>query len=159
MSLQHTPPGTIRRFAGRCTLALLAAGAFGATLGARAEQAASAPRYSVALAIATSSAPALDLEITADALITETRQLALPRVLTSAGEKFSVSSGEWRVEMSVRPGEAPRDVWLATQIFKSGKLVGEPTIRTRFDEKALVKVGEDGGGQTFSLSMTVTPQS
>jgi chromosome segregation protein len=42
MQLQHTPPGTIRRLAGRCLLAMLALGAAGATLGARAAQAVAA---------------------------------------------------------------------------------------------------------------------
>ena len=51
MNLQPTPSGTVRRLAGRCIATLLVAGAIAGTLGARAEPAASAPSYAVALAL------------------------------------------------------------------------------------------------------------
>ena len=155
MSLQHTPPGTIRRFAGRCTLALLAAGALTATLGARAEQTVSAPRYSVAMAIGSVSAPAVSFKLTADELGQAGKQ-GLPRVITPAGEKFGVSSGEWRLEMMLHPADTSDKVWLTGKLFKGDALVTAPTLLTRIGEAATVRVGE--GDEAFSMAMTVTPQ-
>jgi len=155
MQLQHTPPGSFRRVAGRCMLALLAAGAFGATLGARAEQA--APRYAVDLAMATASAPDIRFKLKADSFSQQNNQHGIPRILTAAGEQFAVESNGWRVEMTVRPGDAPDQVWLAGRLFKDKNLVSEPKLLTRIGEPATVKVG-DGGAQDFSVAMTVTPQ-
>lgn len=159
MQLQHTPPGTVRRLAGRCILTLLAAGAFGATLGARAEQAASTvgPRYAVDLAMATASAPDIAFTLKADAFVRQPGKQGIPRILAAAGEQFAVTSGEWRVEMTVRPGDAPDQVWLAGKLFKGTNLVSEPKLLTRVGEPATVKVG-DGGSKDFSVAMTVTPQ-
>ncbi len=159
MQLQHTPPGTLRRIAGRCILALLATGAFGATLGARAEQAAAvtAPRYAVDLAMATASAPNIKFQLKADSFTEQTNEAGIPRILAAAGEKFAVASNGWRVEMTVRPGDAPDQVWLAGKLFKGTDLVSEPRLLTRVGVPATVKVG-DGSKQDFSVAMTVTPQ-
>lgn len=159
MSLQHTPPGTFRRLAGRCTLVLLAVGAVGVTLGARAEQAASgaAPRYSVELAMATVSAPDIAFTLKADAFVQPADKRGIPRILAAAGERFAVASGEWRVEMTVRPGDALDQVWLAGKLFKGDSVVSEPRLLTRIGEAATVKVG-DGSSKDFSVAMTVTTQ-
>jgi len=159
MQLQHTPPGTVRRLAGRCILALAAVGAAGATLVARADPAASpaAPRYAVDLAMATASAPDIAFTLKADAFASQSDRKGIPRILTAAGEKFAVASGEWRVEMTVRPGDAADQVWLAGKLFKGASLVSEPRLLTRVGEPATVKVG-DGGSTDFSVAMTVTPQ-
>lgn len=155
MNLQHTQPGTFRRLAGRCTLALLALGAFGATLGARAEQAAAVPRYVVALAMAEGKPQTTAFELRAGAFESDAKQ-SIPRVITPAGEKFSVSSGEWRLDMIVRPAETLDKVWLTGKLFKGTSLVTAPTLLTRVGEAATVKVGE--GDQAFSMAMTVTQQ-
>ncbi|MCC2973306.1 M56 family metallopeptidase [Massilia sp. IC2-476] len=158
MQLQHTSPGTLRRAAGRCILALLATGAFAATLGARAEQAAptAAPRYAVELAMATVSAPDIAFTLKADSFLEQADKKGIPRILTAAGEKFAVASGEWRVEMTVRPGNAPDQVWLAGKLFKGGSLMTAPTLLARVGEPATVRVGE--GDKAFSIAMTVTQQ-
>jgi beta-lactamase regulating signal transducer with metallopeptidase domain len=156
MRLQQTPPGTIRRLAGRCTLALLAAGAFGATLGVRAEQPPAKPQYSVALAIASGSEPDVTLKLTAESFVQDSTRQGLPRVVTAAGEKFSVSSGEWRLDMVVNPGDTPDKVWLTGKLFKGAVLVTAPTLLARVGEPATVRVGE--GEQSFGMAMTVSPQ-
>lgn len=145
---------------GPASLALLAAGAFGATLGARAEQAASTagPRYSVTLAMATASAPDIAFTLKADSFVKQPDKKGIPRILAAAGEQFAVASGEWRVEMTVRPGDAPDQVWLAGKLFKGTSLVSEPRLLTRIGEPATVKVG-DGDSRDFSVIMTVTPQA
>lgn len=155
MSLSHTPPGIVRRLAGRCMLALLAAGAFGATLGVRAEQA--GLRYAVDLAMSTVSAPNIAFQLKADSFSKQTTKEGIPRILAAAGEQFAVESDGWRVEMSVRPGDAPDQVWLAGKLFKDKNLVSEPKLLTRFGTPATVKVG-DGGPKDFSVAMTVTRQ-
>ncbi len=157
MSLQHTPPGILRRAAGRCILALLATGAFVATLGARAEQAASttAPRYSIELALTTVSAP--DITLKADSFLKQEDKRVMPRILTAAGQQFAVASGEWRVEMTVRPGNAPDQVWLDGKLYKGTDLISEPRLLTQLGERAGIKVG-NGGSNDFSIAMTVTQQ-
>lgn len=157
MQLQHTPPGTIRRLAGRCLLAMLAIGAAGATLGARAAQAVAAPRYAVEMAIAAPTDPNASFELKADGFQRAEGERGFPRVLTAAGENFSVMSGEWRVETTIRPGDTPDKVWLTSKLFKGKKLISEPRLLTRIGEPATVKVG-DGGSKDFSVAMTVTPQ-
>jgi len=138
MSLSHTPPGTFRRLAGRCMLALLAAGAIGATVGARAGQA-TGPTYSVAMQIDDSG------------------KRSTPRVLARAGESFAVASDAWRVEMIVSQADSPGEVWLKGKLFRGQEQVGAPTLRTRVGETATVKVG-NGGGKDFSIGMIVLPQ-
>ncbi|MCC2956885.1 M56 family metallopeptidase [Massilia sp. IC2-477] len=165
MSLQHTSPGTLRRAAGRCILALLAMGAFTATLGARAEQAAStaASRYSIALDMKTVSAPDTAVTLKADSFVikadsfVQEEKRTIPRIVTAAGQQFAVASGEWRVEMTARPGDAPDQVWLAGKLLKGTNLVSEPRLLTRLGDTATIKVG-DGSGNDFSIAMTVTQQ-
>jgi hypothetical protein len=60
--------------------------------------------------------------------------------------------------MTVRPGEAPDQVWLAGKLFRGTNLVSEPKLLTRIGAPATVKVG-DGGDKDFSVIMTVTPQA
>jgi beta-lactamase regulating signal transducer with metallopeptidase domain len=151
MSLQHTPPGTFRRLAGRCTLALLAASAFGATLGARAEQAASAPQYAVALDF--------DKSVTiyaVDMIVKDGDKQSNPRVLTRAGETFSVETDDWRIEVAPSRGSQPDTVWLAGKLFKNKQLVSTPKLLARLGERATIRVGDDD--KAFSLAMIVTPQ-
>lgn len=156
MSLKHTPPGTIRRLAGRCTLALLAAGAFGATLGARAEQAVAAPQYSVAMAVDPASGQA-PYKIYAVAMqLDEGGKQSAPRVLTRAGEQFSVATGEWRLDMTLRQADTPDQVWLAGKLFRNKEQVSAPTLLTQIGQRASLKIGE--GDQAFSMAMTVTQQ-
>jgi beta-lactamase regulating signal transducer with metallopeptidase domain len=138
MSLQLTPSGTVRRFAGRCIVTLLAAGAIAGTLGARAEQAASAPSYFV--------------QMTLDA----GGERAAPRVLARAGEQFAVASGAWRLEMTVRQAPTDGAVWLTGKVFKGSEIVSAPTLLTRLNDKATIKVGD--GNDAMVLSMTVSPQ-
>ena len=138
MHLQHTPPGTLRRFAGRCLLALLAAGALTGTLGVRAQEAATAPSYSVAMTFDAGG------------------ERSTPRVVTRAGEQFAVASGEWRIEMSVRPGQTAGDVWLKGRVLKGAEVVSAPTLLARLGEQATIKVGE--AGAPFSVAMVVTRQ-
>lgn len=157
MSLQQALPGTFRRLAGRCAVVLLAAGAFGATLGVRAEQAPAAGAYSVALVIDTAQDEPVRIE--ADAFDKRADERAIPRIVTHAGEPFAVASNGWRASVTLRRAESGDTVWLATQVFKGEKLVGAPTLLARLGERATVKVGDDGAaGGAFTLSMTVTPQ-
>jgi beta-lactamase regulating signal transducer with metallopeptidase domain len=155
MSLQQTPPGQLRRLAGRCTLALLVAGGFFATLGVRAAQPAATPKYAVALEIKDAGRLLVPLKLAADSF-QETGKQSLPRVLTSAGEKFSVSSGEWRLDMVVSPANTPETVWLAGKLFKGTTLVTAPKLLARIGEAATVRVGD--GDKDFSMAMTVTSQ-
>ena len=64
--------------AGRCILALLAASAFGATLGVRAEQPATGPVYAIAMQL------------------DEGGKRSTPRVLARAGETFAVATDACR---------------------------------------------------------------
>lgn len=138
MNLQLTPPGTIRCLAGRCMIALLAAGAIGATLGARAGQAASAPSYAVAMTLDAGG------------------ERATPRIVTRAGEQFAVASGAWRYESTIRQADAPGQVWLAGKVIKDGQVVGTPTLLARLDEQATIRIGDKD--DRFTLSMTVSTQ-
>jgi beta-lactamase regulating signal transducer with metallopeptidase domain len=138
MSLQQTPSGTVRRFAGRCIVTLLATGAIAGTLGARAEQVASAPTYLVQMALDAGG------------------ERAAPRVLARAGEQFAVASGAWRLEMTVRQAPTDGAVWLAGKVFKGDKVVSAPTLLARLNDKATIKVGD--GNDAMVLSMTVSPQ-
>ena len=156
MSLQQNPPGTVRRHAGRCVVALLALGALGATLGVRAEQATATPAYAVSADAHANGAAARTYYGVAFDVDANGERWA-PRVLTQADERFSVASGEWRIEMTVRPGPAPDQVWLAGKLSKAGAVVSAPTLLARFNEKATIKVGD--GDQVFSLTMVVSPQS
>lgn len=138
MSLQLSSPGSARRLAGRCFVAVLAAGAMAATLGARAEQAAAASTYSVAMTFDASA------------------EHSVPRVLAKAGEAFAIASGDWRIELTVRPAQSMNDVWLASKLIKNDKVVGTPRLLARLGDKATVKAGE--GEQAFALTMVVSKQ-
>lgn len=153
MSLQHTPPGNFRRLAGRCTLALLALGAFGATLGARAEQAASAPQYDVALDFDRSAQVTI---YAVQMVVKEDDKQSTPRVLARAGEPFGVETDGWRLEVEPSRGSQPDTVWLAAKLYKDKQLVGTPKLLARIGEPATVRVGE--GEHAFSIAMTVTQQ-
>jgi len=153
MQLQHTPPGTFRRLAGRCTLALLALGVFGATLGARAEQAVSTPKYEVALGFDRSKQVTL---YAAEMIAKEGDEARAPRVVAYAGEPFSVEMDDWRLEMEPSRGDKPDTVWLAGKLYKDKQLVGTPKLLARIGEAATIRVGD--GDKPFSLAMTVTQQ-
>ncbi len=137
MSLQLTPSGTVRHLVGRCIVALLAVGAIAGTLSARAEQAASAPAYSVEMALDAGG------------------EQSTPRVLAKAGEKFAVASGKWRIEITVRQAQTPGDVWLSGKLFNGTDVVSAPTLLARLNEMATIKVGD--GNKPFTLSMIVSP--
>ena len=138
MSLQLSSPGTARRLAGRCFVADLAAGAMAATRGARAEQAAAASTYSVAMTLDAGA------------------EHAAPRVVAKAGEAFAIASDNWRIELTVRPAQSFNDVWIVGKLIKNEKVVGTPTLLTRLGEKATVKAGD--GEQALGLSMVVSKQ-
>ncbi len=156
MQLQHTTPGKVRRTAGRIVLALLAAGTFGATLSVHAGQAQAAGAYSIALFVKAGSNTEAPFRIEADAFGKRDDEFAVPRVVAETGKPFSVASEGWRAEVTVRPGTAKNNVWLATRLFKDKQLVATPTLLARHGEQATVKVGE--GANAFTLAMTVTPQ-
>lgn len=156
MQLQHTTPGKVRRSAGRIALALLAAGTFGATLSVHAGQAQAAGRYSIVLFVNAGSNTEAPFRIEADAFGKRDDEFAVPRVVAETGKPFSVASEGWRAEVTVRPGTAKNDVWLATRLFRNKELVATPTLLARHGEQATVKVGE--GANAFSLAMTVMPQ-
>jgi len=155
MSLQQTVPGTIRRLAGRCIVALLALGAFGAAVGVRADQAVPAAAYAVAMTIATASGGA-PVNVEAGAFETDPNDgKSTPRVVTRAGESFSVASSGWRVEMIVRPAKTEQEVWIAARLFNGGKLVATPSLLSRIGERSAIKVGD--AGKTLELALVVTP--
>jgi beta-lactamase regulating signal transducer with metallopeptidase domain len=157
MSLQHNPPGTLRRLAGRCALAVLTAGAFGATLGVRAEPSASSPQHSVAMAAAPGSDQTETTKIYDVVMLLDVGgKLSSPRVLARAGEKFSVASDEWRLDMTVRQADTPDTVWMAGKLFKGEEVVSAPTLLARIGERATIRVGDSD--RAFALSMTVSPQ-
>lgn len=157
MSLQQTVPGTLGRLAGRCLLALLAAGAVGATVGVRAQQATTAPSYSIAMAIDTTTVPQAPFRVQADAVEANTGNGAkTPRVVTAAGSPFSVASDGWRVDMTVRPAETPDGVWLAGKVYRGEELVSTPTLLSRIGQRATIAVGDSA--HPFTMSMVVTPQ-
>ncbi|SFD32376.1 M56 family metallopeptidase [Massilia yuzhufengensis] len=155
MSLQHTSPGPLRRLAGRRILALLAVAACGATLGVRAEHAASVARYSVSIAIAEGRPAPVTFELKAEGFETSGKQ-AIPRVVTPAGEKFSISTGEWRLDMVVNPAATPDKVWLDGKLFKGAALVTTPKLLVQVGERASLRVGDGDGA--ISMAMIVTPQ-
>jgi beta-lactamase regulating signal transducer with metallopeptidase domain len=138
MSLQLSSPGFARRFTGRCIVALLAAGSMAATLGARAEQVATAPTYAVAMTFDAGG------------------EHAAPRVLVKAGEAFAIASGNWRIELTVRPATSVNEVWLAGKLIKNDKVVGAPTLLARLGDEATIKAG--AGDQAFALSTVVSKQ-
>jgi len=136
MQLQSIPPHLFRRIAGRCLVGVLAAGAMAGTLAARAE--ATAPTYSIAMTIDADGAQ------------------SSPRVLAKGGEPFAVASGAWRVEMTVSGAKEAGCVWVASKVYKDGKVVGAPNLLAHVNEKVGVKVGDSA--DPFALSIVVAPQ-
>lgn len=138
MSLQLPAPGSTRRLAGRCAVAVLLMGAMAATVGARAGQQAGAPVYTIAMNFDAGG------------------EHGEPRLLAKAGETFAVASGEWRFEFAARPGQSDGTVALAGKLIKNGKVIASPTLLTRLGDKAGVRAGE--GGDQIALSMVVAQQ-
>lgn len=138
MHLLLTPSGILRRFAGRCIATVLVASSITGGLSAHAEPATTTPTYAVAMALEAGG------------------EKSAPRVLAKAGEQFAVASGEWRVEMTVRQGKTPADVWLAGKVFKGSAVVSAPTLMANVNEQSVIKVGESS--DLFSLAMVVSPQ-
>lgn len=112
------------------------------------------PQYSVAMAIGEAKT-AVSFQLKAEGFEGDGKG-SIPRVLTPAGKKFSVSTGEWRLDMIVHPAETSDKVWLTGKLFKGAALVTAPTLLARVGEPATVRVGE--GDEAFSMAMTVTPQ-
>ncbi|WP_156140828.1 hypothetical protein [Sporocytophaga myxococcoides] len=137
MSLQLSPNGIVRRFAGRCVATVLA-GSFIYALSAHAEPVTAAPEYAVAMALEAGG------------------EKSEHHVMAKAGEQFSIASGDWRVEMTVRQGNTPIDVWMAGKVFKGSNVVSAPKMLAHVNEKAVIKVGDSS--DPFSLSMVVSPQ-
>jgi bla regulator protein BlaR1 len=135
MQLQSIPPGFPRRLAGRCLVGILATGAVFATLAARAEE--RAATYSVAMTI--------------DAGDTHSS----PRVLAREGEPFTIATGQWRVDMTVRAAKQAGTVWVVSKVTRDGTVIGTPNLLTRVNEQVGVKAGD--GTDPFALSMVVTP--
>jgi bla regulator protein BlaR1 len=135
MQLQSIPPGFPRRLAGRCLVGILAASAVFATLAARAEE--RAATYSVAMTI--------------DAGDTHSS----PRVLAREGEPFTIATGPWRVDMTVRAAKQAGTVWVVSKVTRDGTVISTPNLLTRVNEQAGVKAGD--GTDPFALSMVVTP--
>jgi bla regulator protein BlaR1 len=135
MQLQSIPPGFPRRLAGRCLVGILAASAVFATLAARAEE--RAATYSVTMTI--------------DAGDTHSS----PRVLAREGEPFTIATGPWRVDMTVRAAKQAGTVWVVSKVTRDGTVISTPNLLTRVNEQAGVKAGD--GTDPFALSMVVTP--
>lgn len=157
MNLQHTLPGNPRRVAGRCLVAALAFGAAGAAFGVRAEATASASAYAVAMAIDATSVGRAPFQVQGGAFeVDPGKGESAPRVITHAGENFSVAANGWRAEMVLRPANGANEVWVYAKLFKGSELVSTPTLLSRIGEKATIQVGDSDQART--LSMIVTPQ-
>ncbi|MBB6132854.1 hypothetical protein HD842_000965 [Massilia aurea] len=138
MHMQPSTSGTLRRVGTRSIAAILVAGSITGAICANAEPVAPTPTYMVSMALEADG------------------EKSIPRVLAKAGEQFAVASGNWRVEMTVRPGETLTDVWVSSKIFKDSTLISTPTLAAHVNEKAVIKVGD--GSDAFSLATTVSPQ-
>lgn len=139
MSLQQTSPGTARRLAGRCLLALLVTLGVGATLTVRAEQAATASSFSVHMTVDPGDGS------------------AAPHSVTWLADKFSVRTPEdWQLDMAVSAAQRPGEVWLSGKIIKGKETIGAPRLLTRIGEPATIKVGD--GAHPFAVTMVVSRQ-
>jgi hypothetical protein len=138
MSMQLFPSGIVRRFAGLGIATALVASSFTSALSAHAEEVTATPLYAVSMALEAGG------------------EKSSPRVLAKAGEQFAVASGEWRIEMTVRQGKTPADVWLTSKVFKGSNVVSVPNLMAHLNEKAAIKVGDSN--DPFSLSMVVSQQ-
>lgn len=158
MSLQHTPPGTLRRFAGRCMLVLLAAASFGATasLSARADSAAPADRYAVSWNITGPGRDTLPFKIYfLEAVEGPGDDPSRPRIVVSEGGQFSVETGEYRMDVSLRKAEAPDMVWVAGKLYRNKETVGTPTLLTQIGAHSSIRIGD--GADAVTMSITVRP--
>jgi bla regulator protein BlaR1 len=138
MHIQLYTCGTVRRFATRSIGTILVAGYITGAISAHAEPVATTSTYMVSMALEAGG------------------EKSTPRVLAKAGEQFAVASGNWRVEMTVRPGETPADVWVSSKVFKDSTLVSSPALMAHVNEKAVIKVGDNS--DAFSLATTVSVQ-
>ena len=138
MHIQLSTSGTVRRFATRSIGTILVAGSITGAISAQAEPVATTSTYMVSMALEAGG------------------EKSTPRVLAKAGEQFAVASGNWRVEMTVRPGETLADVWVSSKIFKGSNLVSSPTLMAHLNEKAAINVGDSS--DAFSLAATVSSQ-
>lgn len=158
MSLQQTPPGTIRRFAGRCALAVLAAATFGTTvaLGARADTALPGYQYAVTWNLTGPNGGTVPVKIHMEGAVrNEGGHPSQPRILVRPGGKFSVDTGEYQMDVHVRQADTPDKVWLATRLFRNKEPFNAPTLLVRVGEAASVRMGD--GADAITLSMTVAP--
>lgn len=138
MHMQLSTSGTVRRVGTLSIAAILVAGSITGAISANAEPVAPTATYMVSMALEADG------------------EKSIPRVLAKAGEQFAVASGNWRVEMTVRPGETLTDVWVSSKIFKDSTLISTPTLAAHVNEKAAIKVGD--GSDAFSLATTVSAQ-
>jgi hypothetical protein len=88
MSMQLFTSKIVRRFARLGIATALIASSFTGALSAHAEEVTATPLYAVSMALEAGG------------------EKSSPRVLAKAGEQFAVASGEWRIEMTVRRGNA-----------------------------------------------------
>ncbi|MCA1245723.1 hypothetical protein [Massilia sp. MS-15] len=137
MSL-HVPPSGMRRLVACCVAAVLAAGSFTAASGARAAPVDAAPLYTLAMTFEAGG------------------ERSAHRVQIRAEDTFSVTSGDWRLEMAVYKGKTPDDVRIEGKVYKGPNIVSAPTLMTQLQEKASIKI--DNNSDPFSLSMVVSPQ-
>lgn len=140
MSLQCSISGISRRRVGRWFAALLMAGSFVASQSIHAEPSASAPSFAVTIELDTGG------------------KKSAPQVFVKAGEQFDVALGDWRVEMTVRKTNTLSDVLLAGKVFKGLSVVSTPTLTTKVNEKAVIKVQVEGSCDPLNLSMVVSPK-
>jgi hypothetical protein len=138
MNMQLFTSKIFCRFARLGISTALIASSFTGALSAHAEDVTATPLYAVSMALEAGG------------------EKSSPRVLAKAGEQFAVASGEWRIEMTVRQGKMPTDVWLTSKIFKGSNVVSTPNLMAHLNEKAAIKVGDTD--DPFSLSMVISPQ-
>lgn len=137
MSL-HVPPSGMRRLVACCVAAVLAAGSFTAASGARAAPVDGGPRYTLAMTFEAGG------------------ERSAHRVQVRAEETFAVTSGDWRLEMTVYKGKTPEDIRIEGKVYKGPNVVSAPTLMTQLQEKASIRI--DNHRDPFSLSMLVSPQ-
>ena len=139
MSLQCAMSGTSRRRAGRWFATSLIAGSFVASLSIHAEPIADAPSFAVAIELDTGG------------------KIVAPQVFVKTGEQFDLVSADWRVEMTVRKTNTSSDVLLAGKLFKGLSVVSTPTLITKVNETAAIKVQVEGSCDPLNLAMVVSP--
>lgn len=130
-------PDRSRRTASRVLVGLLVASAVAGTLAVRSSHAATAQRYAIQLALVTGS------------------DKSLPRVQVRDGEPFTVATGPWRVEMTVRAAARPGTVWVESKVYRDKHIVGTPKVLTHLQEPAGIRVEEQQGA--FAMMVVVTP--